>query len=147
MAKYVISLLALTIIFLSRCADKPGKEEADCVKPDSINPNGSSELSVLMRNMHDRAAEMKQLIEQGRKLGTFPVEFNKLGTAAPTDSATKKPSFDAFAANYLDALQSVYHSEEGTVAAKYNELVNSCLDCHSDHCPGPVPKIKKLMLN
>lgn len=147
MAKYVISLLVLTIIFLSRCADKPGKEEAACVKPDSINPNGSSELSVLMRSMHDKAAEMKQLIEQGRQLGAFPVEFNKLNTAVPTDSNTKKPSFDAFAENYLAALQSVYHSEEGTITAKYNELVNSCLACHSDHCPGPVPKIKKLVIN
>ena len=135
------------IVFLSQCTNNPEAEKANCVKPDSINPNGSSELSMLMRQMHDRAAEMKLLIEQGRTLGNFPVEFKKLNFATPTDSTTKKPSFDAFAENYLSALQTVYQSEEGMVKSKYNEMVNACLSCHSDHCPGPVPKIRKLVIN
>lgn len=148
MNKYLLLLFFLTLVyFFCSCQNQSEADKTRCVKPDSINPNGSSELSLLMRQMHDRAAEMKQLVEQGKQLGSFPEEFKNLNTAVPTDSTTKKSSFDAFAQNYLSALQSVYHSEEGMVTSKYNEMVNACLSCHSDHCPGPVPKIKKLVIN
>lgn len=147
MNRYLFCFCFLFICFFPGCRNQINEEKIACVKPDSINPNGSSELSLLMRQMHDRAAEMKQLVEQGKQLGSFPEEFKNLNTAVPTDSTTKKSSFDAFAQNYLSALQSVYHSEEGMVTSRYNEMVNSCLACHSDHCPGPVPKIKKLVIN
>ena len=144
---FVIALLLTFVIYLSRCSDTFETDKADCVKPDSIiNPNGSSELSVLMRQMHDKAAEMKLLIEQGKQIGSIPEEFQKINTAAPTDSQTKKTTYDAFAQNYLVALKTVYQAEEGMVQEKYNGMVNACLSCHSDHCPGPVPKIKKLLI-
>lgn len=145
----ILILFAISLaIFFSRCGRDNEAEKAECTTPDSIiNPNGTSELSMLMRQMHDRADEMKQLIAQGKMPGTFPEEFARLNTATPTDSLTKKPSFEGFSKNYISALQSVYQSDESAVTAKYNEMVNACLACHSDHCPGPVPKIKKLIIN
>lgn len=143
----VITGLFLLLLFLNRCTTQSAEEKAECLKPDSINPNGSSELSVLMRMMHDKAAEMKLLIEQKKTFGNFPEEFDRLNLATPTDSATKKPSFEAFSASYLHSLKTLYQANEATVTLRYNEMVNACLACHSDHCPGPVPKIKKLVIN
>ncbi len=96
--------------------------------------------------MHSKAVEMKNLIEIGKKPGDEPVDFANIASATPTDSKTKKPSFSGFAQNYLSALEAVYKSEPENIKLKYNEMVNACLSCHGDHCPGPVPKIKKLMI-
>lgn len=109
------------------------------------NPNGSSELSLLMRKMYDHTVEAKKALEQ-KKVAPSPRSLTTLKTAAPTDSETKNQYYDTFADIYLQSLDAYNHSGKKTLTKNYNALINSCLACHSSHCPGPVPKIKKLLL-
>ncbi|HWY37894.1 MAG TPA: hypothetical protein VNY73_05005, partial [Bacteroidia bacterium] len=59
---------------------------------------------------------------------------------------TKHVSFDAFAAGYVDNLQLLCRSSKAEYVKNYNAVINSCLNCHSDHCPGPIKTIEKLKI-
>ncbi|REJ82873.1 MAG: hypothetical protein DWQ44_01780 [Bacteroidetes bacterium] len=111
-----------------------------------VNPNGSSELSMLMRDMFEHAALAKKMLAENKKIDVYPENFDKIYTAAPTDDETKNSFYDTFADIYLKALKGYVNSSNADLKEDYNNLVNTCLACHSTHCPGPVPRIKKLLV-
>lgn len=110
-----------------------------------INPNKSSELSLLMRKMYDHAAEARQALANNKKV-SYPKSFLAINTATPTDDHTKNEYYTTFADLYLQALDNYESSSDVNRVKSYNNIVNACLACHSSHCPGPVPKIKKLLI-
>lgn len=116
-----------------------------CVSP-ITNPNGSSELAVLMRNMTKTFTSLKSEVQNGNLPGTFPEEFLKIHTAKPTDSETKKENFNVFANNYISALSNFYKSDKSNLRLNYSNVINACSNCHSEHCPGPLTAINKLKL-
>ncbi|MBS1764729.1 MAG: hypothetical protein JSS90_07180 [Bacteroidetes bacterium] len=110
-----------------------------------INPNKSSELSLLMRKMYDHAAEARKAIASDKTV-SYPKTFLNINTAVPTDDHTKNEYFETFADLYLQSLDTYEKSGAENRVKSYNNIVNACLACHSSHCPGPVPKIKKLII-
>lgn len=152
--KFVLGAFSVLAIFLFNCGGNYDKKQeeiaekkdtANCVKP-PVNPNGDSELALLMRAMRDTAASFKEMILAGKVPDRFPEVFLKIHTAKPTDSETKKTSFDGFADGYLSALKNLSKSNAGNAKDNYNSLVQACVNCHSEHCPGPLSAIRKLKL-
>ena len=151
---FVIITLLCFVVLLSRCnnSDKkpinetPSTDTATCSSK-KVNPNGDSELALLMRKMLQSSASLKEMIKEGKLPDKFPEEFLKIHTAKPTDSETKKASFDGFATNYLENLNTLYHSPKEELTKNYNAVINSCVSCHSEHCPGPIKAIKKLTIS
>jgi len=148
----VLSVIVAFALLLENCSNNTTKveeKEADkkenCAKP--LNPNGDSELALLMRNMMSSSKNLKQLIEQGNIPKEFPEEFKKIHTAQPTDSDTKKESFDGFASNYISNLQNLYNSPKEDLKKNYNAVVAACVSCHSEHCPGPLKAINQLKIS
>jgi cytochrome c556 len=151
--KSVLFFLSLFVLFLVNCSGEAEKKEKEKAKADSIasctkpvNPNGDSELAVLMREMMNSASSMREMIKQGSVPQKFPEEFLKIHTARPTDSDTKKESFEGFANNYISNLQALYNSPKEDLPKNYNAVVNACASCHSEHCPGPLKAINKLKI-
>lgn len=148
----VLTALAVLIVLLSQCkpADKSSvntTENTSCVKTKSLNPNGDSELALLMRHMYDSLNSMSTLIKNGGVPTKFPESFLKIHTAKPTTSTTKLESFDAFADDYITTLKSLYNSPKTDLNKNYNSLVQKCANCHEASCPGPLKKIYKLKLD
>lgn len=151
--KIVSSSSTLIVLLLVNCGgSKETKTEviekndsASCVKP-PVNPNGDSELAVLMRQMRDSTATFKEIIKSGKVPDKFPEVFLKIHTALPTDNETKKPSFDGFATAYLNSLSRLSKSNANDAMVNYNIVVQACENCHLEHCPGPLSAIRKLKL-
>lgn len=151
--KIVFAASALVILLLVNCGGNKetktevveDKDSASCVKP-PVNPNGDSELAVLMRQMRDSTASFREVIKSGKVPDKFPEVFLKIHTAIPTDSETKKPSFDGFATAYLNSLTQLSKSNATDAKPNYNAVVQACENCHSEHCPGPLSAIRKLKL-
>ncbi|MBL7883682.1 MAG: hypothetical protein JNL69_06410 [Bacteroidia bacterium] len=148
----VFSFLIVFILLLANCSgnsDKVQSEQSDkkedCSKP--LNPNGDSELALLMRKMMHTSESLKEMIKQGNLPKEFPEEFLKIHTAQPTDSETKKESFDAFASNYISNMKLLFESPKDELTKNYNAVITSCVSCHSEHCPGPLKAINKLKIN
>lgn len=147
MNRILTVVLAVCALSFSDCTNNSEEGKSGSAPKDTIiNPNGSSELSLLMRQMQDSVAELKKLIEEGKQLGDFRLQFRELLTATPTDSSMKIGQYNDFAGNFFSSLGMVYQSEEGSVVEKYNEMVNACVDCHSEYCPGSIKKIRKLLI-
>ena len=49
---------------------------------------------------------------------------------------------------YIDNVRAIYDSTS-TIPLKnrYNNAINSCISCHTTECTGPIPRIKKLLIN
>ncbi len=139
---FIFSVVVLSSAFSMR---EPSGN-ALCKDSLDVNPNGSSELSLLMRKMYDHAAEVRKGALEKKVQQDFPNEFLSIYTAKPTDVLTKNASFDPFADGYLYALNNYRSSTGDNVVLNYNNLVTSCINCHTQHCPGPISKIKKLLI-
>ncbi|MFN0728007.1 hypothetical protein [Polaribacter gochangensis] len=115
-----------------------------------ITPKGNfykqSEMAALMLLMYETNAQNKQLILDGKQPKEFPKEFLKIHTAELTDSTDRTADFKAFSNFYLDHMKLVFETSEESLISKHNATINSCIACHQTTCIGPIPKIKKLLI-
>lgn len=132
-------LFAAALIIAAAC-----NNTTNCEKP--LNPNGDSELALLMRLMNDSTAALKKQILDGKMPEKFPEAFLKIHTATPTDPNIKNEEFDAFATSYTEGLKQLYESSPEDLKSNFNNLVQRCINCHQSVCPGPVKAIKKLAI-
>ena len=144
--------LGVLIVVATQCGspeEKKGSEasaDSTSCKKKPVNPNGDSELALLMRDMKKLSDTLREQVLASELKGSFPERFMKIHTATPTDADTKHESFNSFARNYIYNLQELYKSPKPEWKKKYNATIDACLSCHSDHCPGPIPTIEKLKI-
>src|SRR5262245_3283477 len=101
-----VFFLASFITLFSFCTEKKA-DDAECLANDP-NPNKSSELAVLMRQMATHAEQLKKEVAAGKLTGTFPESFRKIHTATATDTEIKGDAFDEFATAYVKNLEALY---------------------------------------
>ena len=128
-------------------ADSAPKDSASCAKPaDGVNPNGTSELASLMREMFSRSEEWKEAIRNGQDLGIYPVSFDKLKTARPTDEHMKNETFDPFADDFIRRTKELLSAAPEKRKEAFASYTEGCMNCHTTMCPGPVKRIKLLKI-
>ena len=119
-----------------------GSEEPKTATP--INPNGDSELALLMREMYEESDRIKQQVQAG-KTPTGLKRFEAIHTAVPTDSDASGPVFESMATAYIESVKALEKADSSSVF-RFNALVDQCMNCHSQFCPGPKVRIKKLYI-
>ncbi len=130
-------ILFASLLFFA-CANEPKKVEP-------TNPNGDSELALLMRKMENHWKTAKKAVEEGRPVET--PDFSSILSAKPTDGSMKMPSFDGFAEAYLAQIETLKETDKGTQKKSYNNIINACIVCHENSCSGPIPRIQKLLIS
>jgi len=110
----------------------------------SVNPNGDSELALLMRNMFNESDSLKRLVLAGQRL-TGLRRFKEIHSAIPTDPEVTGPVFEAFAINYIESIKALEKSDSLKVF-NFNKMVDQCMNCHTEFCPGPKKRIKQLYI-
>ena len=156
MNKLIILLLAG--IFIIACADSQQEnksEESVSNNSDSSVNSGprklenvkTSELATLMRLMDAEMQSAKISIEGGYSFhDSLTFDYAFIHSAKPTEDKMKKSGFEDFASAYLKQVELLKNSSAEKQKENYNLLINSCLNCHTMHCPGPVNKIKELRI-
>lgn len=127
-------------------SEKETKTTDEQQKASSLNPNGDSELALLMRDMYDEAERIKTQIKNGEDF-EVKLDHAKILTAHATEpekASSKK--FKDFAKMYLANLDQLKKADSENVEMVFQSLVSSCMSCHQQLCPGPVVRIKKLKL-
>lgn len=133
-------------ILLNACDQKVESRQEESIEEVALNPNGDSELALLMRGMYDEADRIRHQIENNEKV---TVELNHLNIlTAHTTEAGKANSaeFKAFASIYLKRLEELKTAEDSEKVGHYQSLIESCMSCHQAICPGPIVRIKKLRI-
>ena len=112
--------------------------------PQELTP--PSELALLMRAMAAHADSVKAGLARGeKKLPPPPAGIKALLTATPTKDMHIDPiTFPTFGKDYQAKVQALYKAARKDRPAAYNALVQSCANCHSTHCPGPMMRIRKM---
>ena len=135
--KLLFIFFALSILFYA-CADN---------KPKPLNPNGDSELAILMRQMHENGLAMKTQLEKG-EMPKITVDYSKINTAKETPNM--KPNemvFKMYAQSYVHTMQKLEKSSNVNEAKTlFKNMQTNCLNCHQKMCPGPIVKINQLDL-
>ena len=113
----------------------------------TINPNGDSELALLMRDMYDDAMDMKLRLEQGRKPKVYSF-YDDMYTAEATEpEKVARDDYTVFSKAYQMSLEGIQRARIGDMHSAYKGMVQSCMNCHNAMCPGPIDKIEHLLLD
>ncbi len=141
MMKKILVLLPLCCLLLwQACSD----EKTCATKP--LNPNGDSELALLMRQMFDDGMRVREQIRKGEAV-SIHVDFEKIMTAKATDPEKMQPAdYPQLAQSYVDAMRALRDATPAEVEDRYTAMVATCMNCHENTCPGPMVRIKKLIL-
>lgn len=138
-ARLILSVPALALL-LATC----GEATPDPAKTTVFNPNGDSELALLMRDLFDEGMAAKAAIAEGRQ-PVFRLDPQDIFTAHATEPAkAASPEYQALGKAYLAAARALETAEPGERKAYYQGVVHSCMACHEQLCPGPTRKIRRM---
>lgn len=147
MKKYVIFALLGLLIYGLGCQSPTPPEDQSEARPASLNPNGDSELAVLMREMFEEGERIKKEIAEGKK-PTIAVDYEAVLTAQATEpQKAASDTYHAFALTYIETMKALEKASPEEAGKLYVSMVNTCMDCHTQLCPGPKMRIKKLVVN
>ncbi|CAN5377543.1 hypothetical protein BH11BAC2_BH11BAC2_08220 [soil metagenome] len=146
---YVLPLLLMVFVSISQTACNKGKKDnsADtpaCAKP--LNPNGDSELAILMRVMVKATEANTVQLKNNVGIVPYPESFHDILTATPSDSTLDKKMFDGYAKGYIQAITEFNKADLTMQVASHNNVVQSCKSCHEQFCRGPIKRIEKMFI-
>lgn len=112
-----------------------------------INPNGDSELALLMRAMFDEGMTTKEEILAGNPV-KFNIAYEKIHSAKPTEAGKNESTeYVLFAKAYEASVERLRNADDVERPQAYQTMVETCMNCHKSVCPGPMVKIKKMYLS
>ncbi len=138
-------IVCIGVLFFS-CANNDTKKENETSKKvyDMYKP---SEMAILMNQMYDYNAQMKQDILDGNMPEEFPENFLKIHSAKTTKANQRNETFEAFSKAFIQSEKDIFNAQSNLpVEERYNTMVNACVSCHETSCTGPSPRIKKLLI-
>ena len=149
--KSVLLFAIFIAAFVYACG--PGDEKAEggdtakvCVKK-PLNPNGDSELAILMREMANWTDSCKAAIESGREIPSKPEHLGDLHSAKRTDETIDASLFNSLASLYQGKVMEFEQCAEKERVEYHNAMVGACVGCHQNFCQGPLVRINKMLIS
>jgi hypothetical protein len=143
--KKIIVLVVFFGLFSCQKKDEKAEKKSTSVKEKKLEMYEMSEMATLMEQMYVDNKRLKERIQKGDTIGTFPEHFLKIFTAKFTDETENDLFFKQKAKDYITAQQLIY-SDPKNAKEHFNTGVDACLKCHESKCGGPIPRIKKLYI-
>lgn len=138
--------LSVLILFLSCKNEVETKQQA--TKKKEFKMYVPSEMSQLMNKMYAENEKLKNDILKGKAPEYFSEEFLKIHTAKLTDANGRNTTFESFSKLFIKTQKEIFNNESTLpVKERYNNAINLCIACHKSECVGPIPRIKKLLIN
>lgn len=143
------ALLFLVLLGLLSCenekASGSSKEKKATVKA-PLQMYQLSEMASFMEDMYVAHENIKEKALKGEAPDTLPYDLSKLHTATFTDAADDDETYQRMAKVFIEyEMQMVKDPEH--IKENYNKSVKLCISCHQLKCTGPIPRIKKLLIN
>ena len=103
-----------------------------------------SEMSTLMRKMLTFLKVEKEKIALNEPAQAYPTEFLAIKSAKVTEGKELSENHKMMLDSFFISLD-LYYQPTTAIDRKvtYNNMINKCLTCHEQECPGPIPAIKK----
>ncbi len=130
------------IMTLQSCKQEEQKTDQACAP---LNPNGDSELSLLMRKMATLAEENAIAIREGKELAPYDGSFDKM-LNAKRSMHIEEDFFQGMAKTYISTINKLYEAKPEDRLALHNNLIQTCQSCHGETCRGPLKRIDKMLV-
>ena len=142
--RYFTLLFVLSSLYWGLTCTSPAQDEAKVCKAAPINPNGDTELALLMREMYEDMARMKKQIANGEK-PTSDLDYQKMFTVEATQPEKQNSDiFRTMGTYHMEVLKQLKAASAEEAPVLFESVVESCMSCHHNLCPGPMVRIKKL---
>lgn len=141
---FVLSaILCFGILLLTDCTHQ---ECATETKTGIVNPNGDSELALLMRALFEDGMAVRAAVLDGQK-PVFSYSPEEILTAHATEpEKAASPEYKAFSEVYIHAARALEAAGPEDRPVMYQSMIQACMTCHQALCPGPMRKIERLYL-
>ena len=144
--KYVLISLLVVVIFLS-CKNEEKITEQPIKKETKYEVYESSEMANLMNAMYAYNLQTKRQIMAGETPVVMPLDLMSLHSAEMSNGHGRTAVWNSFVNVFIESQQSVADTLSNVeLKVRYNNAINNCLACHKTECTGPIPKIKKLLI-
>jgi|AVFP01.1.fsa_nt_gi cytochrome c553 len=142
--KRIALFLGLLLISLSCQSAKEEKEQTNDKAYVMYQP---SEMALLMQEFYDYNTVLRSQILSGEPLAEMPEDFKAIHTAEMTDASGRNSIFSSYAPAYIQTQKAVLDSSSSAeLKERFNSTINMCLACHKTECVGPIPRIKRLLI-
>lgn len=111
---------------------------------DSTNPNGTSELALLMREMLANLKVVRSEIEQETSQIALKDDYYRIRCAWPTELSTRNERFDSLGQVMIQTYDQLLEAPLQERKTRYDNVIRSCVACHSQTCRGTLPALKSL---
>jgi hypothetical protein len=108
-----------------------------------IDPNNTSEMALLMREMFTQLDSVKLKLELRHDLSNSQLNFALIHEQKATDESFRKEGLEGMSWAYSNA---VYQFNDSPTLINYRTVINSCVSCHQSLCPGPLERIDNLII-
>ena len=130
----------MSLFLIWNCSNPTTEKSSQII----IDPNPTSEMAQLMRDMTLKLEEIKTAIENNEVLNENQLDFALIHNQKATDSSFVKPHIKPMSESFAYAIEQ-FNKEPNS--SNYSTIINNCLSCHQLSCPGPVVRINQLKLN
>jgi hypothetical protein len=143
---FLAAIVGFAVACSSSGADEKTSDSAAVCKPKPLNPNGDSELAILMREMATWTDSCKAALLSGRTVPEKPKSVEALHTAKRTDETIDASLFNSMATLYEGQVVNFEQADAANKIRMYNGMVSACAGCHQNFCQGPLVRINKMMI-
>lgn len=106
-----------------------------------------SEMASFMNAMYVYNLQLKAQIVAGESPTTMPLDLLKLHSAEMTKGKDRTETWQSFVNVFIESQKAVVDTLSNIeLKERYNSAITNCLNCHKTECTGPIPKIKKLLI-
>ncbi len=140
-------LLGALVFVLHSCKEQEKVEQKTIEKKVEYEMYRPSEMATFMNAMYAYNVQLKQQIMAGETPVVMPLDLMKMHTAEMSNGHGRTPVWNSFVNVFIEAQQSVADTLSNVdLKERYNDAITNCLACHKTECTGPIPKIKKLLI-
>lgn len=105
-------------------------------------------MSMHMNVMYTINEDIKNKILACEIPKNFPEEILKIHTAKLSDFKERNDTFETFSNLFIEREKTIFDTiSEAPIEQRYNDAITLCISCHKTECPGPIPKLRKLLIN
>lgn len=144
--RFLVVFLLVTLL-ISSCKNEEKVEEQPKKETVEYEIYRPSEMANFMNAMYAYNVQLKQQIIKGETPVVMPLDLMKMHSAEMSNGHGRTPVWNSFVNVFIEAQQSVADTLSNVeLKERYNDAINNCLACHKTECTGPIPKIKKLLI-
>lgn len=140
----VIFMLLFVFFGCKKAEDKTVKK----VENEELVMYQYSEMALFMEAMYAYNKQIREGIIAGKVPEKMPLDLLKLHSAKMTEGKHRTKVWNSFVNLFIESQKAVADTLSNTnLKLRYNTAINNCLNCHKTECVGPIPRIKKLLIN